>query len=73
MSLNLQFAMMDRIGETARTAVHVRYKSPADGQEHSGVVIPIGSKMSVQAAKFRPGDRWKILAHDDKPDDIKAE
>ena len=55
------------------TAVHVRYKSPADGQEHSGIVIPIGSKMADQAAKFRPGDRWKILAHDDKPDDSKAE
>ena len=35
--------------------------------------FPTGSKMAVQAAKFRPGDRWKILAHDDKPDDIKAE
>ena len=55
------------------TAVHVRYKSPADGQEHSGVVIPIGSKMALQAAKLRPGDRWKILAHDDKPGDVHAE
>jgi hypothetical protein len=54
------------------TAVHVRYKSPADGQERSGVVFPIGRK-AVQADNLRPGDRWKILAHDDKPDDIKAE
>jgi len=54
-------------------AVHVRYKSPADGQEHSGVIIPIGSKIAAQAASLRPGDRWKILAHDDKPHDIKAE
>jgi hypothetical protein len=55
------------------TAVHVRYKSPADGQEHSGVVIPVGSKMASQVARLRPGDQWKILAHDDKPDDIKTE
>jgi len=53
--------------------VHVRYKSPADGQEYSGVIIPIGSKIAAQAASLRPGDRWKILAHDDKPYDIKAE
>src|SRR5689334_1188365 len=45
-------------------AVHVRYKSPADGQEHSGVVIPAGGKMAVEAGNLRPGNRWKILAHD---------
>ena len=55
------------------TAVHVSYKSPADGQEHRGIVVPIGSKVEAQAANLRPGDRWKILAHDDKPDDIKTE
>ena len=54
-------------------AVHVRYKSPADGQEYGGVIIPIGSKIAAQAANLRPGDRWKILAHDDNPDDIKVE
>jgi hypothetical protein len=54
-------------------AVHVLYKSPADGQEHKGVVIPAGSKMAARAANFRRGDHWKILAHDSKPDDIKAE
>ena len=55
-----------------QTAVHVRYESPADGQEHSGIVFPIGRK-AVQADNLRPGDRWKILAHDDNPDDIKVE
>jgi hypothetical protein len=54
------------------TAVHVSYTSPADGRVHNGVLIPIGRK-AVEAAKLRPGDRWKILAHDDKPEDIKAE
>ena len=53
-------------------AVHVRYKSPADGQQHSGVVIPLG-KIAAQAANLRPGDRFEILAHDDKPYDIKVE
>jgi hypothetical protein len=54
------------------TAVHVSYTSPADGRVHNGVLIPLGRK-AVQAAKLRPGDPWKILAHDDKPEDIKAE
>jgi hypothetical protein len=54
------------------TAVHVTYTSPADGRVHNGVLIPIGRK-AVEAAKLRLGDRWKILAHDDKPEDIKAE
>jgi hypothetical protein len=54
-------------------AVHVRYRSPADDQEHSGVIIPIGGKNAVQANRLRPGDRWKILAHDDVPDAIKLE
>ena len=54
------------------TAVHVRYTSPADGQVHNGVLIPLGRK-GVQAAKLRPGDRWQIFAHDNDPEDIKAE
>ena len=54
------------------TAVHVRYTSPADGQVHNGVLIPLGRKAG-QAAKLRPGDRWQIYAHDDDPKDIKVE
>jgi hypothetical protein len=52
--------------------VRVPYRSPADDQEHSGVVIPIGGRKAVEAARLRPGDRWKILAHD-KPEDFKVE
>ena len=54
-------------------AVLVRYTSPADGREHRGSVIPIGGQKAVEASHLQPGTRWKILAHDDKPEDIKAE
>ena len=54
------------------TTVHVRYTSPADGRVHDGVLMPLGSK-AIQAAKLRPGDRWQIFAHDNKPEEIKVE
>jgi len=53
-------------------AVHVRYRSPANSQELRRVLISIGSK-ALQARKLRHGDRWRILAHDEKPDNIKLE
>ncbi len=52
--------------------VHVRYQSPADRQQHSGVIVPIGGQAAVDATKLSVGDRWKILAHDDKPLDVKG-
>ncbi|HUQ83289.1 MAG TPA: hypothetical protein VM076_19200, partial [Gemmatimonadaceae bacterium] len=54
-------------------AVRVRYTSPADGQMHSGVVIPTGGDKAVEASQLRPGDRWTIMAHDDKAEVIKAD
>jgi hypothetical protein len=54
------------------TAVHVRYTSPADGQVYDGVLIPLGRK-TTQAERLRPGDHWQIFAHDNNPEEIKAE
>ena len=53
-------------------AVHVRYRSPADRQQHTGIILPVGGQSAVDADKLRAGDTWTILAHDDKPQDIKA-
>jgi hypothetical protein len=56
-----------------RQAVYVHYTSPSDGQEHSGVVIPIGGQKAVEATGLRQGDAWTILASKSEPGDIKAE
>lgn len=53
-------------------AVAVSYRSPADGEQHTGVIIPSGGQSAVDADKLRAGDRWRILAHDKYPRDIKA-
>jgi hypothetical protein len=58
---------------TRRKAVYIRYTSPADGQVHDGIIIPVGGKKAVSVSQLRPGDRWEIMAHDDKPEDVKAE
>ena len=55
-----------------RRAVYVRYRFPADGQQHTGAVTPIGGQSAGDALKLRAGEHWKILVHDDKPQDIKA-
>ena len=64
----------DHTGKRLRryTTVHLKYTSPADGQVHDGVLIPLGRK-ATQAERLRPGDHWEILAHDNNPQDIKAE
>lgn len=54
-------------------AVYVRYNAPADGREFHGVIIPTGGQRAAEATELRPGNRWKILVHDDTPEDIKAE
>ncbi|HYP06823.1 MAG TPA: hypothetical protein VER03_11385 [Bryobacteraceae bacterium] len=51
--------------------VRVRYRSPADGQEHVGLIIPVGTTKAAQARALRPGDEWEILAHDDDPNVVK--
>ncbi len=53
-------------------SVTIRYTSPADQREHSGVIIPRGGEAGVEASRLRRGDRWSILARNDQPDDIKA-
>jgi len=60
-------------GMFRETAVYVRYRFPADGKEHSGVVIPSGGRKAVEALHLRPGERWQILVHKSNPGDIKAE
>src|SRR5436190_13473987 len=55
-------ANFDRKGMRSYQAVRVRYRSPADGQEHSGSIIPVGSKKAVEATRLKHGDRWTILA-----------
>jgi len=56
-----------------RTGVRVRFTSPADGVRHSAMVIPSSGQKLLEADKLRPGDEWRILAHDDKPEVLKAE
>lgn len=55
------------------TAVWIRYQSPADGKQHQARLIPIGGDAAVEATHLKPGDRWKVLAHDDVPGGVKAE
>lgn len=56
-----------------RTGYRVRYTSPADGNRHSALVIPSSGEKIMEATKLQPGDQWRILAHDDKPEALKAE
>ncbi len=49
-----------------RREVYVRYRSPADGQQHSGAVTPIGGQSAVDSLKLRAGEHRKILAHDER-------
>jgi hypothetical protein len=56
-----------------RTGYRVRYTSPADNTRHSAVVIPSSGAKITEAARLHPGDEWRILAHDDKPEILKAE
>lgn len=53
-------------------AVHVRYTSPADKQQHSGVVYAKAGKIAREAAMLHVGDKWLIYAHDDEPAAVKA-
>ena len=73
-AINCASARSNSGGKPVRryTAVHVSYTSPADGRVHNGVLIPLGRK-ATQAEKLRPGDRWLIYAHDNNPEEIKAE
>lgn len=56
-----------------RSGLRVRYTSPADDTRHSAVVVPNSGAKIEEAAKLQPGDQWRILAHDDKPEVLKAE
>lgn len=51
--------------------VRVRYQSPADNREHSGTIRLSGRDGLARAERLNRGDRLEILAHDDKPEDIK--
>lgn len=51
--------------------VRVRYQSPADNREHSGTIRLSGRDGLAKARKLNRGDRLEIMAHDDKPGDIK--
>jgi hypothetical protein len=49
------------------TVVYVSYRSPADGSEHQGKVVPFGKSELKRVRQLRPGDAWMVLAHDADP------
>lgn len=57
----------------ARSSPAGKWWSPTDGRQHTGAVTPLGGQSAVIALKLRAGERWKILAHDKNPRDIKAD
>ena len=60
-------------GLIRETTVFVRYKSPADGKEHSGLLIPSGGRNVVDGLKLRAGSTWTILAHASEAGKIKMD
>ncbi len=56
-----------------RDGAYVAYRSPADGLMHQGTVIPSSARKSLELTHLKPGDRWTVLAHDDKADVVKVD